>query len=264
MSLRFVAVVPALWLLASGCDADEDNDSGNAYPARFASTWCELQTRCCQEAGGSPEDGCKAAYESLYAQGSQEAEASGAIFDDAAAERCLNALREFDCALGDRVLQEQVLNRVCSYIWKGVVPPGGACRDRVSCALPEVSDGASAEVFCSGSTCVQTVYQPVGGSCAPTCASSPCYTRTDCDPAVAICDGDICVAAPPLPNEGEACTASCAEGLFCGGGVCVPLLATGETCTYDGECRSGPCHQRCEGNTCHLECWPVVAYCALP
>ncbi len=255
MRPRFALIGLAWGLLPIGCGgSDEDADSAADFSARYAGAWCSLQARCCQQAGGMPEGGCEAGAESLIAMVAEEAQATGATWDGAAAERCLDAVRNADCALPERILQLELAD-ACDDVWQGVVPPGGACRSEVSCAKPEVSDGASAAVSCVNSTCVQAVRQPIGAPCSAD-------GTLVCDSLVATCQAGSCVA---LPELGQACSGECRAGAECSNGVCVSLLADGEACSYNLQCRSELCYyESCQSGTCTTTCQAVFAYCAIP
>jgi hypothetical protein len=84
------------------------------------------------------------------------------------------------------------------------------------------------------------------------------------------CTSDFCDGASdsmdgtckPMPGAGDACTSTCADGLYCGFDqttgqeICQPIKANGEACTGDNECESDNCDSstctakppRCDGN----------------
>lgn len=69
-----------------------------------------------------------------------------------------------------------------------------------------------------------------------------------CDGASDTADG-TCAA---MPTAGQACTGTCAHGLFCSYDqtammeTCQPVKANGETCDYDSQCSS----DNCDGGSC--------------
>jgi hypothetical protein len=83
-----------------------------------------------------------------------------------------------------------------------------------------------------------------GGACAEhyECTSGYCDGATDST------DG----TCKPMPAAGEACTFTCAHGLYggfdqtTGAEVCQPVKANGEACTGDDQCDS----DHCESSTC--------------
>lgn len=87
-----------------------------------------------------------------------------------------------------------------------------------------------------------------------------CVTDLEC--ASGFCDGDSLNGDPGVcrtrPGDGDPCdTFDCEDGFFCdtsgtGSGTCVPALADGAECTFDGDCQS----DNCEGT-----CMPAVPEC---
>jgi hypothetical protein len=97
--------------------------------------------------------------------------------------------------------------------------------------IPKVADGG---------TCAQD-YECTGGNCEGATNSSANGT------------------CKPLPTEGQDCSQSCAQGLFCGYDqtamkeTCQPLEPNGTSCSGDDECTSG----HCVSSTCAAAPAPV-------
>jgi hypothetical protein len=219
------------------------------FPARFASDWCAMMKRCCEMSGGAADQTCEATIAAEMTVRAADAVADGAIWDPATAGQCLAGLRAADCT-GTDVAKLLAMVDVCDDIWKGVVPPGGACRTYYSCAEPLVSGGATAGASCVNATCVQAVRQPVGAACS----TSPMMT---CNPLEAACSGGVCVA---LPGNGAACSGDCRSGLRCTGGMCLPLLGAGAACAVNSDCAS----DRCSGGKCASVLAASDDACTLP
>ena len=249
-----VLVAVTFWLSMSGCGGGGSSGgtpvSAADFPAKFATAWCSLTKSCCESSGGTADAVCETEIAAdMTAQGN-EAAADGAMWDAATAGRCLDELRKSDCA-GTDIAKLVALLDVCDDIWKGVVPPGGACMTYSSCAEPAVSGGATAGASCVNSMCVPVVRQPVGAACSTT------VTTMLCDPLAATCTAGACVA---LPGSGAACTGECRAGLKCTGGTCVALLAAGAACSADSDCAA----DRCVGGKCASVLAVSGDYCTLP
>jgi hypothetical protein len=257
MLTRFLALALGLCLVTASCGGSGGDDSGDRqqaaagdFPARYASGWCALTERCCQESGGIPEGECESEIQAQVTLLGEEAAAEGATWNAGAAGLCLDALASADCAYVDLILLRELLD-VCADTWNGVVPPGGACQTYASCAEPDVTElepGTSVGASCVNSTCVQVIRQPFGAPCSDD-------SLMLCDPFVATCDAGVCVALPDV--VGQPCTDDCREGLACNDGTCTAKLTMGEACTVDSECVS----DRCSAG----QCVSVLAgdYCAL-
>ena len=249
-----LVVVVALWFPIAGCGGSSSSGgppvSAADFPAQYAKVWCSLTKSCCEMSGGTADAACEAGIAAEMTAHGNEATADGATWDAATAGRCLDGLRAATCA-GTDVAKLVALLDACDDIWKGIVPPGGACMTYSSCAEPAVSGGATAGASCVNSMCVQVVRQPVGAACSDT------TTTLLCDPLAATCSGGVCVA---LPASGQACSGSCRLGLECTGGVCVALLAGGAACSVDSDCAS----DKCSGGKCASVLAASVDYCTLP
>jgi len=123
-----------------------------------------------------------------------------AEFDPSAAQACLDRLAGVTCFRGRSPELPE-----CARVFRGLVPPGGACSTPTlfSAGMLECVDGAE----CS-----------VGDSCPGECVASPIYGAegAPCDP-LTWCDSEH----------------------FCRDGACAAFLGAGEPCTSFDECRVG-------------------------
>ena len=109
---------------------------------------------------------------------------------------------------------EKVMNKCLD----ALVPPDGACT-----SITSMKPWAEA---CMESSWLGTVSD--GGQCD---FPYECGKDSFCNPS------RVCTA---LPGDGMACSAQgCASGLYCGVGVCHPLLAEGGMCTSTLQCEKG-------------------------
>jgi hypothetical protein len=243
----------ALAALCASC-SDDSSDSQAApipteeFPRQFASAWCAWLERCCEASGGTSDGACEDDTEARMAQIGSEAAAADATWDDAAAGRCLDRIRAADCG-GDLIALRDTLD-ACDDMWRGRVPPGGACETYAACAEPDVDGDAQTGVGCINSECVQIVRQPAGAPCMA--------TLLRCDPLLAECDvSGICVA---LPDVGDDCSDSCRAGARCDEGTCVALADTGEDCSVESDCSS----EDCNAGRCTTAGIADSEYCSLP
>ena len=239
----------------AGCGGSQKSGgtpvSAQEFPARFASAWCSLIKGCCEASGGASDAACAAAIETEVKGRGELAAADGATWDATVAGRCLASLGKTDCAVDGSGLFEVVT--LCDDVWKGVVPPGGACQTYASCAeLPAHAD-AVAGASCVSGMCVPIVQQPLGETC---------------DDETFVCDlfrATCSVATPhtcvPRPGPNENCLLVCRDGSECQDGVCVPLAALGAACAADADCASGTCSG---GKCASLIAAAFDDHCALP
>jgi len=249
-----LVVAVALWFPIIGCGGGSSSGgtpvSAADFPAKFASAWCSLTKSCCEMSGGTADAVCETETAAEMTTHGNEATADGATWDAATAGRCVDELRKATCAGTDAAKLVAMLD-VCDDVWKGIVPPGGACQTYYSCAEPPVSGGATAGASCVNSMCVPVVRQPAGAACSTT------TTTMLCDPLAATCTDGICVE---LPATGAACTGACRLGSQCTGGTCVARLAPGSACSAHADCAS----DWCSGGQCASVLAVSGDYCTFP
>jgi hypothetical protein len=250
MPARPFLFAAVLWPLTASCGGGSESIPVEDFPARFATEWCGLLERCCLGSGGTGQGSCEADITTSVTTDASEAAADGATWDAATAGRCIDALRDADCASVDAPALRELLD-TCDDSWKGVIPPGGVCQSYLACAELDVTGGELSGRVCANSVCVPVVLAPPGASCPAG------DTTRACDPYLASCESDTCVA---LPGAGESCSNSCRTGARCTDGMCVALLAMGEACSSDVECLS----DTCGGGRCASTLVLDGDYCALP
>jgi hypothetical protein len=289
LSSRTVSRLPLLLcaMVAVGCGTPSDV---NGFPAAYAAALCHFAYHCCTptdravfsgglstyttQLGFDDEAGCVQKLgnaEEVYFQPHQaSAKDKRLVWDNAAAQACLNALADAAKRCDPQVYQNALsgdpntptVPRVCPSpggfpdhvpMVTGLVGSGGVCTMVDDCAgsgsfcTPVIPDAGV--LIQSGGTCVDlpTAGKPcLGSQCAP--ATSCCSTtRNVCNgyvPRGATCTG---------PNDFVPCgEPPCAPTDFCGwtgnANTCQAKLGGGQPCGVDMAGR--PINQSCVSDNC--------------
>jgi hypothetical protein len=189
------------------------------FSSREAALFCDTLKPCCA-AAQLPFD--QAACETYFGsdfQGEVSRAGSGAAFDCAAGQRCLDEIARAiqSCSAFDKAELPD-----CNHLLVGTLPVGAPCTDWKSCAAP-------VDVF---GDCV------FDASNTGTCSLEPPSARGKLgDPCGLSCDPyGQCTAETSDPPPQVACYRS--DGLYCSGGRCAPLAAVGASCTSEVGCNT--------------------------
>lgn len=237
------------WSL-SGCGgdsrpADQHVDSSpkvHDFLARFSQVACAGSAACCV-ASAFDEDACLRDPAPILPFGFADfRDTPHFTFDDAEAERCLEAFQAAMTQCHDPALQVDARYH-CSLVFQGDVAEHGSCLWFGDCAYGrwEVT------------TCVRFDDTEAYGSCE---GAGPRLPRTgvEREPCVATCIRDNAGDANcPGPSADDPSLAGCyiEDGLFCNG-TCQRLPGAGEPCegtycTPDAYCDGGVCKSRGAG-----------------
>jgi hypothetical protein len=196
-----------LLLSVSAC-ADESGEPVEfaELPPALAGGICENAFRCCTDA--------------------EIAEQFGAVLPTSDADSCSTSL-SLVLGLGIAGARASIERGRIRYD----AERAGACLARLENTACDASVAVDAEAFgqCDG------MFVPLvaeRGACA---SDEECITGF-CD--VGTGTEGLCA---PLPQRGDACSTTCAEGSHCDLGTCAPLEPAGSACFSGTECESGRC-----------------------
>lgn len=156
------------------------------------------------------------------------------------------------CGTCETVLDDGAVCRVGDEGTAGTCGPAAECGDGDVCVVRPVVGEACVEggtpcalpARCTGGVCRHPAYVEVGDTCD---------SQRRC-PYQSRCASGVCTRTVP---RGGACAANfeCDGGLFCGGGLCSPVVVTG-SCVVDEQCASGTCEAG--------SCAPFAQVCTAP
>jgi hypothetical protein len=201
---------------------------------------CSLWTRC---GYASSEAECRTIQHYFVGQLIADAQAGRVDYDSNKMADCLDALRAGGCEYG-------ALRRwpaACRAAIAGTVETDGACISAWQCK----------SLFCYSSSTAACAEGRCAGQAGEACSANDlaCEAGIQCDQQTLLCER-------PLAQQNTACTSTsqCDEGLTCflnlvnGLRTCMPVVATGASCTI------GACAQH--GDYCDSKtqiCTPLVA-----
>ncbi len=236
------------------------------YASTVAETHCSSIADCCRSGGFAFDEAdcvrnARALFTALVDDMSSK---PNRTYDDAAAGRCVEALRAMNTACNDRAIEE-ALEDGCRGVFAGVLPLGAACTMGSECA-----EGQGQDVYCNEGKCTlsDASSRPRGvrgDVCIGSCEGEPDqgdYCSNPPDAEAVECwrsDGVYCShetrKCEALAAPGEACIAAdgegtCVDGARCQEGACV-ASANGDACRGPGD-RSCPGASNCdlESSTC--------------
>jgi hypothetical protein len=275
----------------AGCSAEQNgptpaaNVASNAFASHYAQIYCESISGCCAQAGIAPDvASCRATLEPvLSAQVKIYLADSKIAYDESATGACLDALRASISSCTDR--SQTALTAACSGVFRGTVPIGGGCSNRLECIKPDagfVSCPGVCEVA-SSLTSSSFPHGALGDACVWTCGpGSGCVGTAaidaGADTACWIEDNLYCAddrRCATTPTIGQACggnSRSCAADAKCDTNkVCVAKQAIGP-CAGDTDCL-GPSFcdvmgtQQCtapkaDGEACAYDGQCINGYCS--
>jgi len=192
------------------------------FAATFAATYCDSIVDCCRRAGYASGT-CRAVVERfMTAVVTSNTSNPTLVFDETAAQRCLDAYAAALRACTDRSLAE----RTGSACW-GMFGPSNSMQPNN--ALPHAALG-----------------EPCMGSCVgSSLSSSTCGTTAGGGSITAFCwieDGVYCAngSCISLPTVGLACGAAsyCGVDTWCQNQICVASAVTGGKCGRSDDCVS--------------------------
>lgn len=240
MGRQFRLVVSAWVLFSSACGTSSEEEGkfsdAQGFLRDFAQAVCSSLARCCEHQSYELDlTQCKRSLEADLAHELAEYEGLQVRFDAAAAELCIVDYANAACL--EQPSEDYDVKRHCSLMFKGLIAPGGACRDNDEC---RVDDGRRAQCLDGVCTLDSEPAAPAargvaGAPCGSTCATSG-GDSSACEPAFAAFND------PPADSSLPACFTS--DGLHCAGGTgartCQPLIAEGGSCAGSSQgCAAG-------------------------
>ncbi len=187
------------------------------FSSRVAGLFCDTLKPCCATAQLPFDQGACEKYIGGDFQGQISRAGSGAGFDCAAGQRCLDEIASAiqSCSAFDKAQLPD-----CNHLLVGTLPVGAPCTDWKSCAAPS-------DVYAD---CV------LDASNTGTCSLGPSSARgKQGDACSATCDAyGQCTLETSDPPPIVACYRS--DGLYCSAGHCAPIAAIGASCTSEDGC----------------------------
>lgn len=237
MGRQFRRVVSAWALLSSACGTSTEGEGelsdAQGLPKAFAQAVCGSLARCCEHQSYELDlTQCTRGLEANLTRELAENEGLQVRFDANAAELCIADYANAACL--ERPTEEYDVKRNCSLMFRGLIAPGGSCRDTREC---RVEDGRSAQ--CLDGVCTldsEPAARGVEGApCGSTCATSSADSGA-CELSLAAFND------PPADSSLPACFTS--DGLHCAGSAgartCQPLVAEGGSCAGSSQgCAAG-------------------------
>jgi hypothetical protein len=238
---------------ASNPQSDLNTEAAGDFATAFPTAFCEGIAGCCA-AADIPSDvaNCKDLLTAQLSASLSRIASLKYAYDASAAADCIKASRAGLVACTDPEAMDAA-KRVCSGVFMGTVALGGACSDSGECIKTNAP-----YVSCDAGVCTaesdydfpsDEVHGVRGDPCQASCranedGSSNCRAPAQGGSSGVFCwandglvcgSGGTCVDAPVL---GETCSAYCADGAYCGSGLCVESTATGPCRSDDGTCLS--------------------------
>lgn len=243
-----------------GTDGGTTGGGGGTWtPLEFCidsySAAIDLKARCNEIATGAVAD-AKAQSEADCRVSSMNLTAPARI-NATLATQCLASIRAETCATSTVFIQGvphdclraiEGTAAIDGNCFGGECAPGSYCDTSTTCPGTCRARVAIGQMVSAGAQCVEgtepydglcTALVPVGQSCAPTGVSSQ---QHGCE-SPAQCGGmQVCALVTMLATAGGSCSvqtgSSCAFGLACISGTCVPLAALGASCAQ-AKCQTG-------------------------
>jgi hypothetical protein len=205
---------------SGGSCASSGGPTAADFSSREAALFCDTLEPCCAGAQFPFDQAACEKYIGSDFQSQLSIVGSGAAFDCAAGQRCLDEVASAiqGCSAFDKAQLPD-----CNHLFVGTLPVGTPCTDSNECAAPiDVYGECMLDASMSG-TCALAPSEP-RGKLGDTCGES-------CDPY-----GECAVGTsdpPPIVS----CYQS--DGLYCSAGHCVPIAAVGASCTNEDGCAPG-------------------------
>lgn len=216
------------------------------YASALAEANCTGISGCCRSGGfafdeASCVDRVRAQYSALVDSRSRE---PNLRFDEAAAARCVAAIRAANAACTDKALAEATYG-ACNGVFAGTLALGAACTSSIECAA-----GPGEHVACDQGKCARWDSEPrlprgvEGVACAASCQGDP--SRDYCPVWGEEVTGALCWSGDELycSPETERCVALAAVGDACGAG------ADDDPCVDRARCQDGVCIAAVIGDPC--------------
>jgi len=169
---------------------------------------------------------------------------------------CCNGACSGVCQACSAALRGTGVNGTCGSIAAGMDPEDECASQSAStCGRTGTCDGGGAcALYADGTVCGNASCAGNVVTSAPTCSGGACGVGTPSS-----CTPYTCSSATAC---GTSCTldTNCVGGDYCSGGVCVPTLPPGASCTTNNQCSSGPC---VDGVCCNTSCVGTCQACTL-
>lgn len=189
------------------------------FADREAALFCDTLRPCCAAAQLNFDQTACEKYVSSDFQGELARAGSGAAFDCAAGQRCLDeiAFATQGCNAFDKAQLPD-----CNHLLVGTLPVGAACTVWKECLAP-IDVYGTCELDPSGTGTCALAPSSAHGKVGDACGAS-------CDPYGQCTSGGE-------PSADVACYQS--DGLYCAAGQCAPMVAVGASCWSQSGCAAG-------------------------